>query len=642
MIVMFAVILIRTAWVGDDAFISFRVVDNLINGFGLRWNIAERVQSFTNPLWVFVIAAVYYFTHEIYFTSLAVSIIVSLLAVGLLVCKGTSNSTVALIIFLLLLASNAFIDYSTSGLENPLLHLLLVAFFLQVRANWAQATHYRTSIFLASLIGLTRLDGLLFTLPLCFALFLRTKQHRWRGALVGALPLIAWELFSLVYYGSLFPNTYYAKIPVNVPKSELFLQGFVYFLDALMHDPITPSVIALGIVYAFFSRSAFLILFALGIAGQLFNILSVGGDYMAGRFLTTSVISACCILTSMNVPTLNRSILYLVSILIICLNENIAFSFSSGEYFVPKAGQVMRPSGLYNERAIYFDVTGLVRFNRRFNFSFHRWANDGRNVRNAGSIVIAYPFIGLYGFFAGPYVHIVDSYALADAFLSHMPVLSGVDWNIGHFEREIPVRYMSSLRMNANYFNDPLMAKYFSDTMVITRGQLFSFERWRLILLRMIGRGSVRGLIQNVPREVLLEDVPNFTMAGAPWNAWGHVVIPPQGVRIVMPRVFHENAFTMAFDCNDKYHIHLFHGRQEVYFQYVDAGFTQACGMRFAQFIIPDEVALDGYDSILIYGEQVADDRYSLGQLSFRNLRPESPDYLWYITAGQSAKLLPK
>src|ERR1044072_5834284 len=63
---VFFVILFRTAWVSDDAFITFRTVDNLLNGYGLRWNVVERVQSYTHPLWMFAIAAGHWITGEPY------------------------------------------------------------------------------------------------------------------------------------------------------------------------------------------------------------------------------------------------------------------------------------------------------------------------------------------------------------------------------------------------------------------------------------------------------------------------------------------------------------------------------------------------------------------------------------------------
>lgn len=43
LIIILGVVVLRNAWVGDDAYISFRTVDNFVNGYGLTWNVAERV-----------------------------------------------------------------------------------------------------------------------------------------------------------------------------------------------------------------------------------------------------------------------------------------------------------------------------------------------------------------------------------------------------------------------------------------------------------------------------------------------------------------------------------------------------------------------------------------------------------------------
>ncbi len=40
----FLFIIIKDGWLSDDAYITFRTVDNFIHGFGLTWNIDERVQ----------------------------------------------------------------------------------------------------------------------------------------------------------------------------------------------------------------------------------------------------------------------------------------------------------------------------------------------------------------------------------------------------------------------------------------------------------------------------------------------------------------------------------------------------------------------------------------------------------------------
>ena len=41
----FFLLLIRTAWLDDDAYITFRTVDNVLHGYGLRWNVLNRVQA---------------------------------------------------------------------------------------------------------------------------------------------------------------------------------------------------------------------------------------------------------------------------------------------------------------------------------------------------------------------------------------------------------------------------------------------------------------------------------------------------------------------------------------------------------------------------------------------------------------------
>ena len=45
LLILFTFIFLLNAWVCDDAYITFRTIDNFLHGHGLRWNVAERVQS---------------------------------------------------------------------------------------------------------------------------------------------------------------------------------------------------------------------------------------------------------------------------------------------------------------------------------------------------------------------------------------------------------------------------------------------------------------------------------------------------------------------------------------------------------------------------------------------------------------------
>src|SRR5215471_15510017 len=76
----FLAVLIRTAWLSDDALITLRTVLNVTHGFGLRFNIDERVQTFTHPLWLGVVTTAYYVTFNVYFAAFLSSVLLSVYA----------------------------------------------------------------------------------------------------------------------------------------------------------------------------------------------------------------------------------------------------------------------------------------------------------------------------------------------------------------------------------------------------------------------------------------------------------------------------------------------------------------------------------------------------------------------------------
>ncbi len=78
---LYVVVVLRCAWISDDAYITFRTVDNFTAGYGLTWNPGERVQAFTHPLWALVLCATYALTQEIHVTTIALSAGLSALAV---------------------------------------------------------------------------------------------------------------------------------------------------------------------------------------------------------------------------------------------------------------------------------------------------------------------------------------------------------------------------------------------------------------------------------------------------------------------------------------------------------------------------------------------------------------------------------
>ena len=124
---VFLALLLRTAWLSDDGLITLRTVLNLTHGYGLTFNIAERVQTYTHPLWMLMLTGAYLVVGNVYYAAIGLSVSVSLF-VFWLTLRETATSAQVWIVAAVLLSSHAFVDFSTSGLENPLSNLLLVAF----------------------------------------------------------------------------------------------------------------------------------------------------------------------------------------------------------------------------------------------------------------------------------------------------------------------------------------------------------------------------------------------------------------------------------------------------------------------------------------------------------------------------------
>src|SRR6266545_5677201 len=155
------IILIRTAWVADDAFLTMRTVDNFVNGYGLRWNILERVQIYTHPLWMFLLSAFYYFIRDPFIVFYGLTLLLSLITLYLFGVKFATSPAKVVLGFSILIFSKAFIDYSTSGLENPLTHLLILIFlFIFLEKDHSLKTGFWL-FFIASLVAFNRMDALL-------------------------------------------------------------------------------------------------------------------------------------------------------------------------------------------------------------------------------------------------------------------------------------------------------------------------------------------------------------------------------------------------------------------------------------------------------------------------------------------------
>ncbi|MBI5091693.1 MAG: hypothetical protein HZB26_04520 [Candidatus Hydrogenedentes bacterium] len=518
----FAILLVRTGWLNDDAYITFRTVDNFLHGYGLRWNVAERVQTYTNPLWMLTLSLVSLVTGEIPLTALFLSMAISLAAMTHFALRNARNYANAALGVTILSFSKAYVEYSTSGLENALTHLLLLLFLARYLAP-AEGPGERFSAcrmfglcFLAALASVNRMDaGLLVAPALLYAFFQsRPTASKFVCAAVGFLPLLSWLIFSTIYYGFPFPNTAYAKFCTAVRPSDLLWQGFCYYLNSFSLDPLTLFIIlaVMTITIARHWRNPQFLAVMIGVALYLAYILKIGGDFMSGRFFAAPLLVSVVLLSQWDL-SVTRQILPLGALTILLGLAGTGPNVFSNQKAEPGEDGL---NFIQDERRCYYAERGLLRFLRAN-------AGDRRSIdrtidynRESKTILVGHN-AGLEPFTTGPSIHFVDTLGLGDPLLSRLPAKR--DWYIGHFIRELPEGYQDSI-FGQNVIEDPSLAEYWNYLHRVTSKPLW--DEWRLEDIYKFNTGQYDHLVReyNMRTYNVEEYVPMATREEAlSWRA---------------------------------------------------------------------------------------------------------------------------
>jgi arabinofuranosyltransferase len=226
----------------DDAYISFRYADNLVEGHGLVFNRGERVEGFTNLLWVLATALALQTGSDPVKSSQLLGVICAILAMWAAIMlprqRATSRHFGATWPLLPLVFGASFTSAAISGMETAAwLAAIMFALLFFSRAMEDAQNNVKTalacSVFLALTI-LLRADGFVFLvyLTLIGSVFFRKKFLNRNFLVPFLLPatitliiLFGWRYY---YFGQLLPNTYYAKVDIGL--GGRLTNGFYYLL----------------------------------------------------------------------------------------------------------------------------------------------------------------------------------------------------------------------------------------------------------------------------------------------------------------------------------------------------------------------------------------------------------------------------
>ncbi len=191
----------------DDAYITYRYARNIALGRGFVYNIGERVLGTTTPLYALLLAGLSLIWSDIPALSHYIGVITWMLCVPVIYGIGREGSRAGAG-----LVAGAFVAFNplivrVVGMETSLYVLfVLLAFFLYLKEQplWTALC--------ASLAFLTRWDGILVIGVLIFAELPKARKAALKMSVVCAAIIVPWLVYSYVNFGSIFPNTFYAKL----------------------------------------------------------------------------------------------------------------------------------------------------------------------------------------------------------------------------------------------------------------------------------------------------------------------------------------------------------------------------------------------------------------------------------------------
>lgn len=324
-----------SGWAIDDPWISFQYARHLVEGKGLVFNPGERVEGYSNFLWVMQMAAAHAMGFDMMTAAKTLGFIFGLLPIlfmaatsvwsGLSSVRGTKAeeaiSTSHFLGGLLLATSGMWAFWAAGGLESvqfaglAALAILMLSLSVQMIAGFpAQRVvdprwPSRLEMFFVKsavptslimlLTALSRPEGAMFG---CIAMMvtaamwgryhgdtmLRPHVRRMLLALVFyfLIPFAAYTLWRRWYFGQWLPNTYYAK--AVAPFEAQVRAGVEYLIKYLILFSL-PVFAGLGIwifTLQHGSMKAIKQLSGMLILVYLLFIVKVGGDWMPmGRFL---------------------------------------------------------------------------------------------------------------------------------------------------------------------------------------------------------------------------------------------------------------------------------------------------------------------------------------------------------------------
>lgn len=209
---LFPLALVTFNTLAEDAFITYRYVEQCAAGHGLVYNVGERVEGFSNPLWVALLV-------PLKLCGVAPSLAARLLAIAFhatltfaagLAARRLQQRPLAAWLPLAIGLQPFLFHHLSQGLETSSYAALLgLALFAVAQEQWTLA-----GVLLGGVVA-SRPEGLGFAISLAPAALWPNgeSRQRFRTLVIPLAVFVVLLLARIAYYGSWVPNTVIAKRP---------------------------------------------------------------------------------------------------------------------------------------------------------------------------------------------------------------------------------------------------------------------------------------------------------------------------------------------------------------------------------------------------------------------------------------------
>ncbi len=288
------------AFYHDDAYITLRYAQNLLAGQGAVWNPGERVQGFTSPLELGLVGALGWAGVDLRQASRAIGV-VSLGAMVFAVFwlqwrRRRSDPADPFWAVPVALAGTCcpLIVWSLGGLETVLFCFLVAVGCLLLALERPARWMLPLSAACLGMGFLARPDGLVFAVVSAGWLVMPRRSKRLRNAIVFGvtwltvvLPYMIWQAH---YYGSIVPNTFYAK--VNGLWGVRLWSGLSYVGAFALQPPyllLVPVILLVGGLFLRVWTPPAKYLFSIVLVYCLY-VVAAGGDHMPAYRLMLPIV----------------------------------------------------------------------------------------------------------------------------------------------------------------------------------------------------------------------------------------------------------------------------------------------------------------------------------------------------------------